>query len=229
MTGALPAYMLHIAVCALLFLVLAGRPMFDAPPGDWYNRVNDTNPRTEILEFFMNNPLDPTYLITPAVFGPLEWAFFILQVAGVAAGIYLAFLRKDNNRVRRGLLQKLGYALMALGGVGVLLGLLRLNQVAVFNQRYWFLLAGIADVILAGYVAYYSRAVYPRQLAQSHTSRGKASRQAPARVPAASSSSSSSSASSSAGTNGHESSQEPEPVTRGGRREARQRRKRKRH
>lgn len=170
----------------------------------------------------MNNPLDPTYLMTPAVFGPLEWAFFILQVAGVAAGIYLAFLRKDNNRVRRGLLQKLGYALVALGGIGVVLGVLRLNQVAVFNQRYWFLLAGVADVILAGYVAYYSRAVYPQQLAQSHTNRGKASRQAPARMSAAPSS---------AGKNGHEteSSEEPEPVTRGGRREARQRRKRKRH
>jgi hypothetical protein len=200
--------------------------VFDAPSGDWYNRVNDTNPRNEFWSFFMNNPLDPTYLMTPAVFGPLEWAFFILQVAGVAAGIYLAFLRKDNNRVRRGLLQKLGYALVALGGIGVLLGVLRLNQVAVFNQRYWFLLVGVADVALAGYVAYYSRAVYPRQLSQSHTSRGKASRQAPARMPAASSS-----ASSSAGKNGHEteSSQEPEPVARGGRREARQRRKRKRH
>jgi hypothetical protein len=167
----------------------------------------------------MVNPFDPTYLITPAVFGPLEWAFFLLQIAGVAGGFYLIYGRQDSNRVRKMLLTRLGYALIVAGGIGVLLGVLRLNQVAGFGQPFWFLLLLLAELGLAGYVVYYARSVYPAQLAQSRTRRGKTSgRQGNARISAAQPKA----------TNGSSPSPDKESVAaRSGRREARHRRKRK--
>jgi hypothetical protein len=165
----------------------------------------------------MPNPFDPTYLTTPALFGPVEWAFFLLQIAGVAAGIYLAYMRKDSNELRKKLLKQLGSALIAVGGVGVVLSLLRLNLVGIFGQPFWFLLLFAAEIGLAIYVVYYARMIYPSQLAQSRTKRGRASaRQSPARAPSGQS------------ANGESHEAHPETVThRGGRREARQRRKRK--
>ncbi len=173
----------------------------------------------------MSNPFDPAYLSTPAYFGPIEWAFFVLQLAGAAAGIYLAFLRKDSTIVRRSLLQRFGYVLLVVGGIGVILGVLRLNLVGVFAQRYWFLLIGLIEVGLACYVAYYVRFVYPQQLARSHTTRGKTSqRQLAARITTAQNGAATDvSGSSSLQTHSAASS------ARTGRRDSRRERKRKRH
>jgi hypothetical protein len=167
----------------------------------------------------MPNPFDPTYLTTPALFGPVEWAFFLLQIAGVAGGIYLAYMRQDSNELRKKLLKQLGFALIAVGAVGVLLSFLRLNLVGIFGQPFWFLLLFAAELGLAIYVVYYARMVYPSQLAQSRTKRGRASaRQSTARAPAGQSRS----------PNGESGEAHTETVGhRGGRREARHRRKRK--
>lgn len=122
----------------------------------------------------MTNPFDLAYLTASAALGPFGWAFLALQVLGIAAGLYLMFVRRDSNALRGRLLYRLGFSLLVVGGVGVLLGALRLGDVPVFNQRYWFYLLLLVELALAGYALYYARNVYPAQLAHSSTSRGKA-------------------------------------------------------
>jgi hypothetical protein len=172
----------------------------------------------------MTNPFELSYLTTASpAFGPLAWVFFALQIAGIVAGLYLAFVRRDPaNALRRKLLQWVGYSLLVVGGLGVLFGALRLAEVGVFAQRFWFYLVLLLELGLAAYIAYYARFRYRKQLAQTHTRRGKAPA-APARRPTAQAESSRPSVS-----NGRAlSDEEAHPPARGGRREARQRRKRK--
>jgi hypothetical protein len=133
----------------------------------------------------MTSPFDISYLTTASpLFGPLAWVFFALQIAGMLVGIYLAFVRRDPaNALRRSLLQRFGYALLVVGGLGVLVGVLRLADVGIFTQRFWFYLVLLVEVVLAGYVAYYARFRYRKQLSQTHTSRGKAPGTARAAAP----------------------------------------------
>lgn len=174
----------------------------------------------------MTNPFELSYLTTASpAFGPLAWVFFALQIAGIVAGLYLAFVRRDPaNALRRTLLQRVGYALLVVGGLGVLFGALRLADVGVFTQRFWFYLVLLIELGLAAYIAYYARFRYRKQLAQTHTRRGKAPA-APARRSTAQAESSRSSVSN--GRELSESDEDAHPTPRGGRREARQRRKRK--
>src|SRR5689334_10657776 len=103
--------------------------------------------------------MDPlTYLTTPAAgFGPLGWVFFIAQIAGAIAGIYLAFLRSDSHPIRGLVLRRLGYALLGLGALGTLLGVLRLAAVAPLTAHGWFYLVAVAELILAVYAVYFAR------------------------------------------------------------------------
>jgi hypothetical protein len=170
----------------------------------------------------MTSPFDISYLTTASpLFGPLAWVFFALQIAGMLVGIYLAFVRRDPaNALRRSLLQRFGYALLVVGGLGVLVGVLRLADVGIFTQRFWFYLVLLVEVVLAGYVAYYARFRYRKQLSQTHTSRGKA--------PAAPARRSTAQPGQPRPANGRPlAEEEPQAAARGGRREARHRRKRK--
>lgn len=171
----------------------------------------------------MTNPLDPIYLATSAPFGPFAWIFFALQIAGVAGGVYLAFMRRDSNALRKTLLQRLGYALLVAGSIGVILGALRLGSVAVFTQRYWFYILLLVELGLSGYVTYYARFVYPGQLARSHTNRGKGSNRLPVPRSVSVPGSAQSRSTNGSGDEDHDET----AVARGGRREARHRRKRK--
>lgn len=124
----------------------------------------------------MPNPLDPAYLTeASATFGFFAWMFFIIQFALVAGGIYLTFAWNDSNRIRKELLGKLGQWLMIIGGVGIVVGGLRLADIPVLNQRFWFYILLIIDVLLGGYVYYYAQNIYPDQLRTSQTNRGKES------------------------------------------------------
>lgn len=103
-----------------------------------------------------------SYLTTAApTFGPLAWVFFIAQILAVGAGAYLNFMHTERNPARQIFLRQLGIAMMILGGVGVLLGVLRLLNVPVMNQRLWFWLQLVVELGVAGYVFYYMRNVLP--------------------------------------------------------------------
>lgn len=150
-----------------------------------------------------------SYLTTPApTFGPLAWAFFIVQILGVGAGAYLYFVHTERNAARQTFMRQLGVALMILAGVGVLVGALRLLNVPVMNQRIWFWIQGVIELGVAGYVFYYMRAVLPG-LERAAASRGRGSPRQPRAV------------------SGDAAPATPRPVATTGRREARRDRKRK--
>ncbi|MCG8350328.1 MAG: hypothetical protein MI924_21390 [Chloroflexales bacterium] len=124
----------------------------------------------------MTNPFDITYLTTASpTFGLYAWAFFAFQVIGVGAGLYFAFgrARGEANRIRKNMFSQLGIALLVMGGIGVFLAVLRLANVAVFSQRYWFYLQLLVELGLAIYLVYYIRAVYPRLLERSQAGRAR--------------------------------------------------------
>ncbi len=122
----------------------------------------------------MPNPFDPSYLAEmSAAFGPYAWAFYIFQVLLVAAGVYLKFAWNDNIELRKRMLGQLGMVLMAAGGVGVVLGALRLGNVSIFPQRLWFHLLLLVDLLLAGGIVYYARTIYPKKIAASQKGRKK--------------------------------------------------------
>jgi hypothetical protein len=103
-----------------------------------------------------------SYLTTPAPsFGPLAWLFFIAQILGVGAGAYLYFMHTERNAARQTFMRQLGIALMVLGGVGALMGSLRLLNVPYLNQRLWFWVQALVQLGVAGYVFYYMRNVLP--------------------------------------------------------------------
>jgi hypothetical protein len=103
-----------------------------------------------------------SYLTTAApTFGPLAWLFFIGQILGVGAGAYLYWVHTERNGARLTFMRQLGVALMILGGVGVLLGVLRLLNVPFFNQRLLFWIQLLVELGVAGYVYYYMRSVLP--------------------------------------------------------------------
>jgi small-conductance mechanosensitive channel len=172
----------------------------------------------------MTNPFELSYLTTASpVFGPLAWLFFALQIAGIVAGIYFAFVRRDPaNALRRQLFRWVGYSLLVVCGLGLLFGGLRLANVGIFAQRFWFYLVLLIELGLAAYITYYARFKYRKKLSRTHTSRGKAPA-APTRRTTTQPTQSRASVS-----NGHALDDEAaQPAARGGRRESRQRRKRK--
>jgi hypothetical protein len=128
--------------------------------------------------------MDPlSYLTTfSADFGPLEWVFFIAQVVVAAAGAYLVFMRADPHPVRGGAIRQLGYALLAVGAIGTLLGVLRLAGVQVFTMPIWFTIVTVVEVVLAIYALYYAMSVYPVRLAAyEEANRARSNRRSSAR------------------------------------------------
>lgn len=122
----------------------------------------------------MTNPFDPNYLATPsAQFGLFAWLFFALQIAGALAGLYIWYLRTDSNPVRKALWRQLGIGLAIIGGVGVLVGLLRLSNVPFFNLRFWFYLLLLVELGLGIYVLYFARTSYPQLVAAAQTGRSR--------------------------------------------------------
>lgn len=103
-----------------------------------------------------------SYLTTAAAqFGPLAWIFFIGQILGIGAGAYLVFMHTERNQARQTFMRQLGIALMTLGGVGVLLGALRLLNVPLLNRRLWLWVQALLELGIAGYIIYYMRQVLP--------------------------------------------------------------------
>lgn len=153
-----------------------------------------------------------SYLTTAAPqFGPLAWIFFIGQILGVGAGAYLYFMHSERNPARQTFMRQLGIALMILGGVGVLLGALRLLNVPVMNQRFWFYIQALIELGVAGYVIYYMRSVLPGLERDARSRAGKPGAPRPPRaIP-----------------NGDPAHATPRPVATTTRREARRDRKRK--
>lgn len=152
-----------------------------------------------------------SYLTTAAPsFGSFAWVFFIAQILGVGAGAYLYFMHTERNTARQTFMRQLGVALMILGGVGVLLGVLRMLNLPVLNQRLWFWVQGLVELGVAAYVVYYMRSVLP---GLERAAAGRGSRSGAPRPPRA--------------ISDDPATATPRPVATTSRREARRDRKRK--
>lgn len=169
------------------------------------------------------NLFNPDYLLAAnAPFDALGWGLFIVHIAVLLAGLYFAFLRQGGNVLKQQRLRQLGYLATGLGGIGALFGGLWLGGVAPFTMPIWSVVTMVVVVAAGAYVAYYARVVYPRELSNIHTSRGKA-RTANERLK-----STRPVANRSAMSDNHSNGvDEDDQLVRGGRRESRQRRKRK--
>lgn len=111
----------------------------------------------------MPNPFDVSYLTeSSTTFGPFAWVFYFVQVLCIAAGIYVSFFEKGGSALRQRMMNRLGLALLAVGSIGTLLGVLRLRDVGIFAQRFWFWGLLLVDLVLAAYVIYYAWVIYPR-------------------------------------------------------------------
>ena len=108
--------------------------------------------------------MDPIYFTTATTnFGPAEWVFFLASCAVLCGGIYLGLLRTDQNAMRLQSLRQLGYALLAAGGSGILIGLIRLVGVAI--APFWFTIATVVLLAVAAYAAYLVLVQLPQRLA----------------------------------------------------------------
>lgn len=116
------------------------------------------------------NPM--TYLTTPdPLFGWLEWILFLPQIILLLAGAYFGIVHRDSLAIRQTLLQRLGYVLLALGGLGALLGVLKMSAVAPFDTRVWLLVIVLFELAAAAVVWAYIRKVYPQQRAAARGAR----------------------------------------------------------
>ena len=107
-----------------------------------------------------------SYLTTPAdEFGGPEWGFLVFEAVVALAGVYLAFLRNDAHPIRSAVLRRLGLALLLLGGLGVIVAVLRLAAVDPFRMPIWFFAVGLAELALVGYALFYWQVRYPAAMA----------------------------------------------------------------
>lgn len=112
------------------------------------------------------NPI--AYLTNPdPLFGWIEWILLIAQIVLLLVGAYFSFLYRDASRVKVQALQRFGYVMLALGGLGALLGFLKLGVVSPFDTRLWLTLIVVFEVALGVYGLIYSRTTYPEQVAAS--------------------------------------------------------------
>jgi hypothetical protein len=106
-----------------------------------------------------------TYLTTSAAeFGGLEWGFLVVEAVVAVAGLYLAFLRNDGHPIRGAALRRLGLGMLLLGGLGLIVAVLRLAAIDPFRMPIWFVAIGLAELVLAAYALFYWQARYPAAL-----------------------------------------------------------------
>jgi hypothetical protein len=126
--------------------------------------------------------MDPiTYLTTAATeFGGLEWGFLVVEGVLAIAGLYLAFLRNDAHPIRGAALRRLGIATLALGGLGLIVAVLRLAAIDPFRMPIWFIAVALVEIVLAAYALFYWQTRYPAALdAYTQSQRGAPRRSSP--------------------------------------------------
>lgn len=120
-------------------------------------------------------------------FGPYAWGFYVFQALLLVIGFYLYFLRKDGQPKRKRLLAKVGLILLAMGSIGTLFGVLRMQNIGGFAHRYWFYLLLLVDILIGIGLVWYLRRGFA-ELARSSSSASKprplpASRTSPSSSP----------------------------------------------
>jgi hypothetical protein len=119
------------------------------------------------------NPFDWNYLTstpTDPKLGPFAIAFFVLMLALIGASIYfLRFKRpqwKGTNPVLFKAVNRFAPYALWVGVLGIILLIFRLIPLDPFNLRYWLYLDFLALLGLAGWMLYWYRTGYPKEMAK---------------------------------------------------------------
>ncbi|MEO8288841.1 MAG: hypothetical protein ABI670_20675 [Chloroflexota bacterium] len=113
--------------------------------------------------FLTSAPSDPKM-------GPFAWIFVILMLGIIGAGVYFLVVKrpqwKASNPVLYKAVNKFAPYALWVGGMGILFVLLRLISLDFFNLRFWLYLILLAAIALAGWIFYWYRTSYPKEIAK---------------------------------------------------------------
>lgn len=112
------------------------------------------------------------YFIEPNVpFGGISTAMALIWAVTLGIGIYLLRSYRDNNPIRTRFLQRVGLIEAILGGVGLVLLLLKLIGVDVLEWRLWGWLVALAWLGYTAYAIYAYTTRLPVQIATTRPMR----------------------------------------------------------
>ena len=119
------------------------------------------------------NPFDLNFLMSPAQSGwpgPFAWAYLLLMLAVLGVGGYVYFVRrprwKRTNSVYYRAAGRFVPIFMWIAVLAIIFVLLRVPPVDFFNLRFWLYLWLLAALAAAGYVFYWYRTSFPKEMAR---------------------------------------------------------------
>lgn len=104
-------------------------------------------------------------------FGSISWAMLFVWAITLGVGMYLLLSYRDKNPIRTRFLQRVGLIEAILGGVGVVLLVLKLVGVDVLEWRLWGWLVALAWIGYTAYAAYVYNTRLPVQMATARPMR----------------------------------------------------------
>jgi hypothetical protein len=119
------------------------------------------------------NPFDWGFLTSapgdPKI-GPFGWFYIVFMLALTAAGIYFYFFKrpqwKRTNQVWHRAANRFAQPAIWIGVIGLLFALFRVISLDFFNLRIWFYVMLLAALALFGWIAYWYRTSYPKEMAR---------------------------------------------------------------
>lgn len=119
------------------------------------------------------NPLDWGFLTsapTEPKIGPFGWFYVVFMLALTVAGIYFYFIKRPQwkrvNAVWHKAANRFGQPAIWIGVIGLLFALFRVVSLDFFNLRIWFYIMLLAALALFGWIIYWYRTSYPREMAR---------------------------------------------------------------
>jgi hypothetical protein len=122
------------------------------------------------------NPFDWNFLTSapalddPNKIGPFAIVFLVMMLGLIAVGIYLLRFRrpqwKGTNPVLFKAVNRFAPYAIWIGIIGILFLLFRIISLDFLNKRFWLYLTFLAAIALAGWVLYWYRTSYPKEMAK---------------------------------------------------------------
>lgn len=119
------------------------------------------------------NPFDWNFLTSPAAPGwpgPLAWVCLLLMLGLLGVSAYVYFVRrpqwKRTNSVYYRAATRFAPVFLWIAVLGIVFVLLRIPPVDFFNLRFWLYLWLLVALAVAGWVFYWYRTSYPKEMAR---------------------------------------------------------------
>ena len=119
------------------------------------------------------NPLDWGFLTSPPgepTIGPFGWFYIVFMLALTGAGIYFYFVKrpqwKRTQSVYYRAANRFAQPAIWIGVIGLLFALFRVVSLDFFNLRIWFYVMMLSALVLIGWIVYWYRTSYPKEMAR---------------------------------------------------------------